>query len=144
MHVLLLLQPFHGITWVCPYQNKHSPTHTYPDHQSSFICFLHLLRSMASAIQFTCPTVFSQPLSKSSLVYLLVWHPPLHTPHISSPNHCLLFAAHACTIATSLAVVPTSYHLINRVTVICKYTSQYRWRCLREPAVYSCRQVPCC
>jgi len=32
------------------YQKKHSPTHTYPDHQSSFICFLHLLRSMASSV----------------------------------------------------------------------------------------------
>jgi len=35
-------------------------------------------------------SLFGQPLSKSSLVYLLVWHPPLHTPNISSPNHCLL------------------------------------------------------
>jgi len=42
------------------------------------------------------PHSFSaQPLSKSSLVYLLVLHPPLHTPYISSPNHCLLFAAYA-------------------------------------------------
>jgi len=30
------------------YQKKHSPTHTYHGHQSSLICFLHLLRSMAS------------------------------------------------------------------------------------------------
>jgi len=29
------------------------------------------------------------------LVYLLAWHPSLHTPYISLPNHCLLFAAHA-------------------------------------------------
>jgi len=32
------------------YQKKHSPTHNYPGHQSSFICFLHLLRSMASSL----------------------------------------------------------------------------------------------
>jgi len=57
-------------------------------------------------------SLFAQPLSKSSLVYLLVWQPPLHTPYISSPNHCLLFAAHAHTIATCLAVVPRLYHLI--------------------------------
>jgi len=38
---------------------------------------------------------FPQYLSKFSLVYLLAWHPPLHTPYISSTNHCLLFAAHA-------------------------------------------------
>ena len=47
-----------------------------------------------------------------SLLYLLTWHPPLHTPYISSPNHCLLFAAHAHTIATCFAVVPRLCHLI--------------------------------
>jgi len=31
-------------------RNKHSLTHTYPDHQSSFIGFLHLLRSIASSL----------------------------------------------------------------------------------------------
>ena len=46
--------------------------------------------------------LFAQPFSKSSLVYFLVWHLPLHIPYISSPNHCLLFAAHARTIATCL------------------------------------------
>jgi len=50
--------------------------------------------------------------SKFSLVYLLAWHPSLHTPYISSPNHCLLFAAHAHTIATCFAVVPRLCHLI--------------------------------
>jgi len=35
----------------------------------------------------------------------LAWYPPLHTPYISSPNHCLLFAAHAHTITTCSAVV---------------------------------------
>jgi len=38
-------------------------------------------------------------LSKLSLVYLLAWLSPLHTPYISSPNHCLLFA-------TCFAIVP--------------------------------------
>jgi len=49
--LLLLLQPFSGpfsgTTWMSWY---HSPTHTYPDHQSSFICFLHLLQSIASSL----------------------------------------------------------------------------------------------
>jgi len=39
-------QPFKGLwsrtTWVSWYQNKYSPTHTHPDHQTSFIKFLHL------------------------------------------------------------------------------------------------------
>ena len=34
--------------------------------------------------------LFAQPLSKSSLVSLLVWNRPLHTPYISSPSQCLL------------------------------------------------------
>ena len=55
---------------------------------------------------------FAQPLSLSTvLIYLLVWNPPLHTPYISSPNHCLLFATHALTIATSFAVVLRLCHL---------------------------------
>jgi len=37
-------------TLVSQYQKKHSPTHTYRGHQSSLICFIHLLRSMASSL----------------------------------------------------------------------------------------------
>jgi len=57
-------------------------------------------------------SLFPQSLSKFSLVYLLAWYPPLHTPYISSPNHCLLFAAHDHTIATCFAVVLRLCHLI--------------------------------
>jgi len=64
-------------------------------------------------IKFTCLTVFLHNLSPSFLwSYLLLWHPALHTPYICSPNHCLLFAAHAHTIATCFAVVPRLCHLI--------------------------------
>jgi len=31
-------------------EKKHSPTDTYHGHQSSLICFIHLLRSMASSL----------------------------------------------------------------------------------------------
>jgi len=61
---------------------------------------------------YTPDSLFPQSLSKFSLVYLLAWHPPLHTPYIPSLNHCLLFAAHAYTIATCFAVVPKLCHLI--------------------------------
>jgi len=37
-------------TWVSQYQNKHGPTHTYPDYQLSLISFLHLLWSIASSL----------------------------------------------------------------------------------------------
>jgi len=57
-------------------------------------------------------SLLPQSLSKFALVYLLAWHPQLHTPYISSPNHCLLFTAHAHTIATCFAVVPRLCHLI--------------------------------
>ena len=39
-----------GTTWVGRYQKKHSPTHTHPDHWTSFINFLHLLLSIASSL----------------------------------------------------------------------------------------------
>jgi len=45
-----------------------------------------------------------QSLSKLSLVGLFTWHPQLHTKYISSPNHCLPFAAHAHTITTCFAM----------------------------------------
>ena len=48
---------------------------------------------------------FRQPVSRCSLVFLLALE-LLHTPCISSPNHHLLFAAHAHTIAASSAVIP--------------------------------------
>jgi len=56
-------------------------------------------------VQFTCLTVFFHNLCPFSLVYLLAWHPRLHTPYVSSPNHCLLFTARAHTVATCFAVV---------------------------------------
>jgi len=95
------------------YQKKHSPTHTHHGHQKSL---------SASSIYYNPwhPTysihalysLFPQSLSKFSLVYLLAWHLPLHTPYISSPNHYLLFTAHAHTIVTCSAVVPRLCHLI--------------------------------
>ena len=47
-------QPFNGLwsgtTRVGQYQKKHSPTHTRPDHRTSFIIFLHLQWSMVSSL----------------------------------------------------------------------------------------------
>ena len=60
----------------------------------------------------TPDNLLPQSLSKLSLVYLLAWHPSLHTTYNCSPNHCLLFATHAHTIATCFAVVPRLCHLI--------------------------------
>ena len=47
-------QPLNGLwsetTRVSRFQKKHSPTHTHPDHRTSFTNFLHLLRSIASSL----------------------------------------------------------------------------------------------
>jgi len=52
--LLLLPRQFYGplsvTTQVSRYQKKHSLTHTYPDHQSSFISFIHLLQSIVSSL----------------------------------------------------------------------------------------------
>jgi len=55
-------------------------------------------------------SLFAQPLSVSSLVYLLVWSLPstLYSIHFFT-NQFLLFATHAHTIVTCFAVV---YHLL--------------------------------
>jgi len=39
-----------GTNRMSRYQKKHSPTHTYRGYQSFHICFLHLLRSVASSL----------------------------------------------------------------------------------------------
>ena len=89
-----------GTTRVSQYEKKHSPTHTYCGHQSSLICFLHLLRSMASSLFNLRAWQSFSTISKFSLVYLLVWHHPLHTLyftqslssfHSSCPYHRNLF-----------------------------------------------------
>jgi len=56
--------PLFGTTQVSPYQKEHSPTHTYPNHQSSFICFLHLMQSAASSL-------FNNYVTEQSLLYNL-------------------------------------------------------------------------
>ena len=77
--------PLSGTTWISRYQKKHSPTH-HPDQHPVFIRFFHLPRSIASSLfKLRAWQSFAQPLSMSSLVYLLVWSPPPHIPYISSP-----------------------------------------------------------
>jgi len=53
-HTRTHTQPLNGLwsgtTWVSRFQKKHSPTHTHPDHRTSFTNFLHLLRSIASSL----------------------------------------------------------------------------------------------
>ena len=117
-------QPFNGLlsgtTRVRRYQKKHSPTHTHPDHRTSFIIFLHLQWSMASSL-FSYMNVWVQAWQSSLTTSLqvlfglplglLALDPQLHTPCISSPNHRHLFAAHAHTNAACFAAIPMLCHL---------------------------------
>jgi len=100
---MLLLQLFYSTLsrtiWVSQYQKKHSPTHTYPDHQSTFISFLRLQRSVAPSLfslhasQFFCTSslqvLFGLPLGLAR---------PLYSAYYSLPSHCLLFTTRAHTI----------------------------------------------
>jgi len=96
------LLPPSGTTWVGWYQKKHSPTHTHPD-QTSFINFLHLLRSIASSL-FNLHTWQSFSTTSVQVLFGLphVLEPPtsysIHffTQSLSSfrntrPYHCKLF-----------------------------------------------------
>jgi len=113
-------QPFNGsLDFVRNNPGELVPEETFTHSHLSWLSVIPYLLPLFITIhgifpvQFTWLTVFfPQFLSKFSLVYLLAWHPQLHTPYISSHNHCLLFAAHANTITTCFAVVPRLCHLI--------------------------------
>ena len=97
--------PLSGTTRVSRYQKKHSPTH-HPDHHPIFFSFFHLPRSIGSSLfKLRASQSFCTTFLHVLFGHLLVWSPPPHTPYISSPNQCLLFATHAHTIATCFAVV---------------------------------------
>ena len=105
----------YGLSW---YQKKHSHTHTYPDHQTSFISLLNLLRSIAYALfnlRACADSLFAQSLSEFTLVYLLVWNPLDHFILHTLLHLIIVFFMqhmHAHNIATCFAVVvPRLCHL---------------------------------
>ena len=89
-------------TQVGRYQKKHSPTHTHPVHQTSYINFLHLLRSTASSL-FSSRAWQSFSATSVQVIFGLPLGLEPSTPYISSPNHHLAFATHAHTIAACFA-----------------------------------------
>jgi len=130
-------QPFNGLwsgtTPVGRYQKKHSPTHTHPNHRTSFIIFSiynypwHPLCSV-----YELDSLLGQPLSRTSLVSLSALDPLLHTPCISSPNHHHLFAAHAHTNPACFAAIPMLCHLY-LVSHICKSRNDFVWYFCLKP-----------
>ena len=122
MHLLHIVpveqqqQPFNGrlsgTTRVGRYQKKHSPltpilVNVLP--LSPFSICSGPWHPLYSAYVLDSP--LEQPLSRSSLVFVLVLNPQLHTPFISSPNHHHLFAAHAHTNAAYSAAISMLCHL---------------------------------
>jgi len=72
-HSTTILRPF-----VSDYPGEPVPEEMLIIIQLSFISFLHLLWSMTSSCSiYMFNSLFAQPFSKSSLVYLLLWHPQL-------------------------------------------------------------------
>ena len=55
---------------------------------------------------------FPQPLSRFSLVYLLVCNPVFHTPYISSPSHYLPFAMHVHIFASQPVLLQYQCYVI--------------------------------
>jgi len=105
----LLLQPFYGLlsgtTKVSRYQIHSLPHILIISHPLSAFSVYYPIHSLVSSLfNLRAWQSSAQPLSKSSLVNILAWHPPLHTPYISSPNHCLLFTTHVHTVTTGFAV----------------------------------------
>ena len=112
-------QPFNGLwsgtTRVGRYQNKHSPTHTHPDRQLSFIIFLHLQRPMSSSLFIlrawqssyttSLQVIFGLPLglgpSTSYSIHFFT------QPSSSFRRAC----AHAHTSAACSAAIPMLCHL---------------------------------
>ena len=108
--------PFSWTTRMSRYQKKHSPTHTYPDHQPSFISFLHLLRSIASSCSiYMLDSLFAQPLSMSSGLPLglepsISYSIHFFTQSLSSfrntcPYHCSLF----CCSTEIMSSIPSLF-----------------------------------
>jgi len=87
-------QPFNGLwsgtTRVGRYQKKHSPTHTHPDHRTSFINFLYLLRSIASSLYIlhawqsfsttSLQVLFGLPLGLHAFLYPIIIFFSQHMP----------------------------------------------------------------
>ena len=112
-------KPFNGLwsgtTQVGRYQKKHSPTHTHPDHQTSFIIFLHLQRSMASSLFILHAWQSSHTTSLQVIFGLPLGLGPSTSYYIhfftQSSSSFRTFAAHAHTNAACSAAIPMLCHL---------------------------------
>ena len=100
--------------WAGTRRNIHPLTH--PDHWTSFINFLHLLRSITSSLfiymlgPFTC-SLFRQPLSRSSfgLEPCTLYSMHFFTQSSSFRNICLYRSSLVCCSTNVMSSVPNFF-----------------------------------
>ena len=92
-HITYIIQPFYGyiLDFVRDNPGEPLPEETLTHSHLSWSSVISYLLPPSITIQDVPDSLFPQYLSKFSLVYLLGWHPPLHTPYIS----CLLYTSDA-------------------------------------------------
>jgi len=115
-----------GTTPVSRYQNKHSPTYTYRGHQSSLMCFLHLLQSMASSLfnlhalqsfsTISLQVFFGLPLglTPSTSYSIHFFTQSLSSFHSTCPYHCNLSCCSTEIMSSnpSLSLEPFTWNAI--------------------------------
>jgi len=116
-HRQLFYSPLSGTIWVIRYQKKHLPTHSYPDHQSSFISFVHLLQSVEVPPHFLSLQARSHFLPCNIVLCTqLLYSLPLIINHISllvsSGTNCLnLFRPIQILAFTAASASPSTINM---------------------------------
>ena len=132
-------QPFYCLlsrtTWVGQHQKKHSPTHSLPDHQTSFINFLHLLRSTTSSLSNLHARQSFATTSLRVLFGLALGLEPStsHSIHFFTQSLSSFRNARPHTIATCFALVPRLRHPVDFANMTTK---------LRKAAINRRQQQP--
>jgi len=75
-------------------------------------------------------------MSKSSLVFLLVWHPPLHIPYISSPN--LSSFCSTCPYSMHIQIHNHLSSLQSVCHLLCHFQSKVKYYNLQRHIRWSC------
>jgi len=93
--------------WADTRRNIHPLTNSY-HHPTFSISFFHLLRSISSSLfNYVLDNLFAQSLSKSSLVYFLVWSPHFFAQSVSSfRNTCPYHRSLFCCSTTIIPSIP--------------------------------------
>jgi len=122
-----------GTTRVSRYQKKHSPIRTYYGHQSSLICFIHLLSSMASSLfnLHAWQSFSTISLQSPSFLWSTSWLGTIHFIHHTFLHPIIVFFSQHMPMLNLGAYWPLPKTVT--VTIICSYncfcTSILRLNC---------------